>query len=53
MNDQALIPIPVSPFLSAFREAAHRVFRHKNNIFNPNSSTVRSPHCVLGLSDLR
>lgn len=40
MNDQALIPIPVSPFLSAFREAAHRVFRHKNNFFKPDSSTL-------------
>lgn len=40
MNDQALIPLPISPFLSAFREAAHRVFRHKNNFFKPESSTL-------------
>lgn len=38
MNDQALLPIPVSPILAAFREAAKEVFRHKRNIFNPNSS---------------
>jgi len=40
MDNEVLIPLPISPLLSAFREAAHRVFRHKNNIFKPDSSTL-------------
>lgn len=37
MNDQALIPLPISSFLSAFREAAKEVFYHKSNLFPPSS----------------
>lgn len=40
MDNEVLIPLPISPFLSAFREVAHRVFRHENNIFTPESSTL-------------
>lgn len=48
MNDQALIPLPVSPFLSAFREAAKEVFHHKSNLFPPSSYC--SPRFVVDIS---
>lgn len=39
MDNQALIPLPISSLLSAFREAAREIFHHRNNVFPP------SPHC--------